>query len=173
LIYLLTSETFPTVGPLGINRVCLKLQIRTPSQTLGPLIGNLPSFSSAPALRADSSSLPQRSPLEDVVFGEDDMAPESIYLPLIDSFFAILGQHFPSIQPDRIYGRLKTGMMSAFLCNGSSFLSRHASCDVCSNLLPFQSLDTSAMCSVAARFIQIDFLSYCRASFAHSSQFCS
>lgn len=70
-------------------------------------------------------SLPApRADLQDVQFDpQTDMASPAVYQPLIELFFKVAGQHFPSIQPVRIAKRFESGQMSAFLCNGASLLS--------------------------------------------------
>jgi len=96
----------------GINRICLKLQLRPPPPT-SPA-------GSATAASGTVPSVPQpRADLQDVQFDpQTDMASPAVYEPLIELFYKVAGQHFPSIQRGRIAKRFEQGQMSAFLCNG-------------------------------------------------------
>lgn len=97
----------------GINRICLKLQLRPPPPT-SPA-------GSATAAPGTVPSVPQpRADLQDVQFDpQTDMASPAVYEPLIELFYKVAGQHFPSIQRARIAKRFEQGQMSAFLCNGA------------------------------------------------------
>ena len=50
-------------------------------------------------------------------FDDAGLPHPSIYRPLLDTFFATLSGHFPSIHRRRMEERLNTGTMSAFLLN--------------------------------------------------------
>ena len=91
----------------GINRISLKLQSRPRSGTAGTATAPVPS---------DRKILPApRRPEE--LFDHNNMPLESVYMPLMDTFFATMSQHFPSISRKRMRERLETGTMSAFMMN--------------------------------------------------------
>ena len=91
----------------GINRISLKLQSRPRSGTAANATAPVPS---------DQKVLPApRRPEE--LFDQNNMPLESVYTPLMDTFFATMSQHFPSVSRRRMAERLETGTMSAFMMN--------------------------------------------------------
>ncbi len=93
----------------GINRICLKLQLRQPPTNGGSEAGS----NVSPA----ASALP--TALEPIFDPQTDMPTPEVYEPLLELFFEHCSQHFPSVQPKRIYGRIKDGTMSAMLLSGA------------------------------------------------------
>lgn len=87
----------------GINRISLKLQPRPPLVASAPV----PSDQNVPP----PSSWPEQ------IFDENCMPVPSVHLPLLDTFFRTMSQHFPSISKKRMQERLETGTMSAFFMN--------------------------------------------------------
>lgn len=62
---------------------------------------------------------PHLGPAPGQLFEPDTQMPmPQVYMPLLAIFFDVVAQHFPSVQPKRIYKRIEEGTMSAFLCNG-------------------------------------------------------
>ncbi|KAH8110030.1 fungal-specific transcription factor domain-containing protein [Phellopilus nigrolimitatus] len=91
----------------GINRISLKLQSLSVNIT--------PSTASAPVPSKQPTQVEYSRPEE--LFDEDRMPLPSVYIPLLDTFFRTMSQHFPSISRRRMDERLETGTMSAFLLN--------------------------------------------------------
>ncbi|OCB87698.1 hypothetical protein A7U60_g5224 [Sanghuangporus baumii] len=87
----------------GINRISLKLQARPPLASSAPVPSN-------------QKELPA-PPWPDDLFDENSMPLPSVHLPLIDTFFCTMSQHFPSLSRRRLKERLETGTMSAFYLN--------------------------------------------------------
>ncbi|KAL5513453.1 hypothetical protein ACEPAH_3852 [Sanghuangporus vaninii] len=87
----------------GINRISLKLQARPPLASSAPVPSN-------------QKELPA-PPWPDDLFDENSMPLPSVHLPLIDTFFRTMSQHFPSLSRRRLKERLETGTMSAFYLN--------------------------------------------------------
>lgn len=106
----------------GINRICLKLRLKTDMNTI-PSPNNVPIISQGPSGLQVSNATPVHDPLLDspfdaVEFNSDDIPDKTIYGPLLDIFFDIGSQHFPCIQRGRVEGLLEEGTMSAFLLSG-------------------------------------------------------
>lgn len=155
----------------GINRISLKLRLRAGGESGetagdaidGPFAGatikqqdddqavaTLPlSTTDYPSVDDSPPALitPHLGPAPGTLFEPDTQMPlPQVYMPLLAIFFDVVGQHFPSVQPKRIYKRIEEGTMSAFLCNGESHrslkLNFKADWPLCShvrNRLPLQS----------------------------------
>ncbi|KAI5119149.1 hypothetical protein M0805_005228 [Coniferiporia weirii] len=91
----------------GINRISLKLQPKTVN---GP-----PVAASAPV--PSEKKVPPSPTRPEELFDQNNMPFPRVYIPLLDTFFRTMSQHFPSISCRRMNERLETGTMSAFLLN--------------------------------------------------------
>ena len=118
----------------GINRISLKLQSRPRSVIAANASAPVPS---------DQKVVPApRRPEE--LFDQNNMPLESVYMPLLNTFFATMSQHFPSVSRKRMAERVETGTMSAFMMNCERLLRKSR------EILVTHSL--SGICAVGARF---------------------
>ena len=99
----------------GVNRISLELQLQNPPSTAtndpapSPLLPVSPEGDlQAPHAAPESTQ---------AMFDETGMPMPHIYGPLVDVFFKVAGQYFPSIWQSRMKERLATSTMSAFLMN--------------------------------------------------------
>jgi hypothetical protein len=89
----------------GVNRISLKLQRR---------ISSLPGAPQPETYNA--LPLPQADSLTDI-FDPLGMPQAAIRMPLFETFFTHLSQHFPSVSLQRMNERFASGTMSNFLAN--------------------------------------------------------
>ncbi|OZJ04492.1 hypothetical protein BZG36_02667 [Bifiguratus adelaidae] len=92
----------------GINRISLKLQARNVSSPI-PEIASRSERENDPGKNQPTLDIGQR------LFDDNDLVLPHIYIPLLDTFFRTMSQHFPSINRRRMSERLETGTMSSFL----------------------------------------------------------
>lgn len=127
----------------GVNRISLKLRLKAPPSSSNVPLPDTSSLSLAASASSTSdyptaktattsavfesspqaaaapggSTISAPSPLPAPVSfdASTNLPPPDVYEPLLTIFFDVCSQHFPSIQPRRIYRRIETGTMSAFL----------------------------------------------------------
>lgn len=114
----------------GVNRISLKLRLKAPTTAVAPLAADAASTSLAASASSasDYPTMSSSAPFDSspqataaaatapISFDPStNLPPASIYEPLLTIFFDVCAQHFPSIQRRRIYRRIETGTMSAFL----------------------------------------------------------